>query len=51
MSRVVSIDGPVISWLLGLAGPLGKRVKERLAADHLAITNVQAYPAQPYMAY
>lgn len=46
---MVSVEGPILSWLLGLAGPAGKRLRQRLAADHAPISGRQGNPSQQYM--
>lgn len=48
---MVSFEGPLLGWLLGFAGPWGRRIRTRLVADHQAITNVQANPSHTYMAF
>jgi len=48
---MMSVEGPVLSWLLGRAGSAGKRLKQRLAADHVPILGRRANPSQQYMAF
>lgn len=48
---MVSVEGPLISWLLSRAGPAGKKLKRRLAADHAPILGRRGNPNHPYMAF
>jgi hypothetical protein len=48
---MVSVEGPLLSWLLGRAGPAGKRLRQRLAADHAPILGRQSNPTHQQMAF
>lgn len=49
--HMVSVEGPILSWLLGRAGPVGKRLKQRLAADHAPILDRRGNPNHHQMAF